>query len=263
MAVVTRRTLTELASLDGRVALVTGGAGHIGAAVCEALEERGARIVVADREAALSAVPSARDRIGVDLADEQAARGLADGVRDRAGRLDILVHAAAFVASGSMAGWAVPFDEQSVTAWDVALRVNLTSAFILAQACRPMLARSGHGAIVLISSIYGHVGPDMRLYEGTPMHNPAAYGASKAALAQLGRHLATLLAPEIRVNTVTAGGVWRGQPEAFVKRYEDRTPLRRMAREEDFKGAVTFLASDLAAYVTGHDLVVDGGWTAW
>mgnify|MGYP001558703928 FL=1 len=95
------------------------------------------------------------------------------------------------------------------------------------------------------------------------MANPAGYGASKAGLLQLARHLATTLAPRIRVNAISPGGVWRGQPQAFHARYEARTPLKRMAVEEDVKGAVAYLASDLSAYVTGHNLLVDGGWTAW
>lgn len=252
-----------MASLEGRVAVVTGGAGHIGGAICGVLEEAGARVVVADLPNAAGNMPADRGRIAVDLADEQSTRAIAAQVEKQYGRLDILVHAAAFVGTSRIPGWAVSFDEQSVDAWDRAMRVNLTAAFILAQSCLPMLTRSGSGSIVLISSIYGHVAPDLRLYEGTTMQNPAAYGASKAGLGQLGRYLAALCAPSVRVNTVTPGGVWRNQPESFVKKYERRVPLGRMAREDDLTGAVAFLASDLSSYVTGHDLVVDGGWTAW
>ena len=117
--------------------------------------------------------------------------------------------------------------------------------------------------MINVGSIYGMVGPDMRLYEGTTMGNPAAYAASKGGLLQFTRWLATILAPEVRVNSITPGGVWRNQPEAFHERYKARTPLRRMAHEEDFKGAVAYLASDLSSYVTGHNLLVDGGWTVW
>jgi NAD(P)-dependent dehydrogenase (short-subunit alcohol dehydrogenase family) len=95
------------------------------------------------------------------------------------------------------------------------------------------------------------------------MNNAAGYAASKGGLLQLMRYLSTLLAPEVRVNAISPGGVWRGQPEAFHERYKARTPLGRMAREEDLKGAICYLASDLSLYVTGHNLVVDGGWTAW
>lgn len=257
-----RRSIASLSSLDGRVALVTGGAGYIGTAICDVLEQFGARVIVADLESALPNAAQTRATIEVDLSNEHSTRSIASQVEKQFGRLDVLVHAAAFVGTSKMSGWAVPFDEQSLDAWDAAMRVNLTSAFLLAQSCRQMLSRSGSGSIVLISSIYAHVAPDFRLYDGTTMQTPAAYGASKAGLAQLGRYLASVCAPRIRVNTVTPGGVWRNQPETFVRRYESRVPLQRMAREEDLQGAIAFLASDLSAYVTGHDLVVDGGWTA-
>ena len=143
------------------------------------------------------------------------------------------------------------------------MQVNLTSAFELSQQAAPHLGSGGHGSIIFISSIYGMVGPNNALYEGTTMGNPAAYGASKAGLLQLARYLATTLAPAVRVNAITPGGVWRNQAPEFVDRYVARTPLGRMAREEDFMGAVAFLASDLSSYVTGQNLVVDGGWTTW
>jgi len=143
------------------------------------------------------------------------------------------------------------------------MRVNLTSAFVIVQEAKEALAASGRGSVILFASIYGMVGPDLRLYAGTSMGNPAGYGVSKGGLLQLMRYLATVLAPRVRVNAISPGGVWRQQPEAFHERYTSRTPLSRMAIEEDLKGAVAYLASDLSSYVTGHNLVVDGGWTAW
>lgn len=261
------RTLRELSSLDGRVALVVGGGGHIGAGVCEALAELGAAVAIADvgeeRAAAVAAeLPQASAHV-VDLRDESETRALVQAVVARWGALDVLVHCAAYVGTTQRAGWNVPFAEQSVEAWDAAFRVNLTSAFVLAQEARPALERSGAGSLVLMSSIYGALGPDLRLYAGTSMHNPTAYGASKGALIQLGRSLATQLAPRVRVNVVSPGGIARGQPASFVEAYEARTPLGRMGTEEDLKGAVAFLASGLSRYVTGQNLMVDGGWSAW
>ena len=253
------RSIPQLVSLDGRVALVVGGAGHIGRAMCDALRECGATVAVADRRPG----QSEDTFFEVDLQDEAAARALPESVASQLGGLDILIHSAAFVGTTQLPGWGVPFADQTVAAWDAALRVNLTSAFVLAQSAHGLLSRAGHGSIILVSSIYGLVAPDMRLYAGTTMQNPTAYGASKAGLRQLGRYLSTLMAPEVRVNVVTPGGVARGQPEAFVRRYEDRVPLQRMATEEDLKGVTVFLASDLSAYVTGQELLVDGGWTAW
>jgi NAD(P)-dependent dehydrogenase (short-subunit alcohol dehydrogenase family) len=179
------------------------------------------------------------------------------------GGLDILVHCAAHDGTTEAPGWGVPFEHQTVEAWDNAMRVNLTSAFILAQEAREALVAPGNGSMILFASTYGIVGPDRHLYSGTEMANPMGYGASKGGLLQLMRYLATELAPEVRVNAISPGGVWRDQPESFHQRYVTRTPLNRMAAEEDLKGAVAYLASDLSAYVTGHNLVVDGGWTAW
>lgn len=254
--------------LSGRRALLTGGAGHIGKACAESLSELGARVAIVDRDP--EACEQRAEELGskawalpCDLSDEEAVRRMVATAIDRMQGLDILVHCAAFVGTTSMTGWGEPFERQSVAAFDAALRVNLTSAFIMAQAAQPALESSGHGSIILVNSIYGLVGPDMSLYEGTSMANPLGYGVSKGGLLQLTRYLATVLAPRVRVNAFSPGGVERGQPELFRQRYAARTPLRRMASEEDMKGAVAYLASDLSSYVTGQNLAVDGGWTAW
>ena len=266
------RAVNQLMDLAGRNALVTGGAGHIGLAALEALVELGASVAIMDMDAGaceerVARLTSEGDNkavaIACDLKDEEDTRGAIRKTVDSLGGLDILVHCAAYVGTTMVPGWAVPFQEQSVDAWNAAMTVNLTSAFVMVQEAEEALAASAHGSVVFFGSTYGVVGPDMRLYDQTEMANPAGYAASKGGLIQLTRHLATLLAPKIRVNSITPGGVWRNQPEVFHERYVSRTPLGRMAKEEDFKGAVAFLASDLSAYMTGHNLVVDGGWTAW
>lgn len=272
LAATGQRSLRELMNLRGRVAVVTGGAGHIGGAVADALAELGASIAIVDLDAERCADAARRiaaERevsalpLAVDLADESQVRGVCDAVLGRFGRLDILVNCAALVGKSDLQGWATPFAEQRSPAWRLALEVNLTAPFVLAQSCADALAASGHGSIVNVGSIYGLVGPDFRLYDGTRLGNPAAYAASKGGLLQLTRWLATALAPRTRVNSLTPGGVLRGQDATFQQRYVARTPLGRMATEEDFKGALAYLASDLSAYVTGQNLVVDGGWTAW
>jgi NAD(P)-dependent dehydrogenase (short-subunit alcohol dehydrogenase family) len=199
----------------------------------------------------------------VDLADDNTPCEIIKHTILTQGRLDILINAAAFVGTSELEGWAVPFEQQTVETWRQALEVNLTSIFALSQAALPELKKGGGGSIINIASIYGVVGPDMRLYEGTGMSNPAAYGASKGGLLQLTRWLSTALAPKVRVNAITPGGIARGQDAKFVERYNSRVPLQRMGTEEDIKGAGVFLASDLSRYVTGQNLIVDGGWTAW
>jgi NAD(P)-dependent dehydrogenase (short-subunit alcohol dehydrogenase family) len=266
------RSLNTLMDLSGRKALVTGAAGHIGSAISETLAEMGATVGVWDRDPEAcekSAAALGRIRKGAalslpcDLSDEGAVRKhVQKAIADLKG-LDILVHCAGYVGTSKVPGWAVPFEKQTVEAWDAAMRVNLTAAMLLAQEAKDTLSASGHGSVIFVSSIYGLVAPDFRLYESTDMANPAGYCASKGGLLQLMRYLSTLLAPRVRVNAVSPGGIWRNQPKAFLEKYQNRTPLARMGTEEDLKGAVAYLASDLSAYVSGQNLIVDGGWTAW
>jgi len=266
------RTVQELMSLKNRVAVITGGAGHVGSAICESFAETGADLVIIDLEknSCENKAEHLEDSYNthamplcMDLGNEAALKKVPEIVLEEFDRIDILVNCAAFVGTSKLTGWSVPFPEQSSDTWRAAIEINLTVPFILSQACTPALRESGHGSIVNIGSIYGVNGPDMALYDTTGMGNPAAYAASKGGLIQLTRWLATVLAPDIRVNALTPGGIFRNQPEIFTERYIRRTPLQRMAVEEDFKGAALYLASDLSSYVTGQNLIVDGGWTVW
>ena len=269
---IAHRPLRELMSLKGRVAVITGGAGHIGSVAADGLAELGASIALIDvddargRDVAAGiasrwSAPTAHYAVDLEKPDE--ILRAVESIRSRFGRVDIVVSSAAFVGTTTLPGWVVPFAEQSAETWRRALEVNLTAPFVLLQALADDLKKSGHGSIVNISSIYGLSGPDWRLYEGTGIASPAAYAASKAGLIQLTKWLATTLAPDVRANAIAPGGVFRNTTEPFLGRYTARTPLARMATEEDIKGAVAYLASDLSSYVTGQCLAVDGGWTAW
>lgn len=256
----------------GRVSLITGGAGNIGQSLAFALAELGSGIVLLDRDdTALHKVAGKiTDLYCVDVeilkCDIECESELAEvpvWMAERIGQLDVLINNAAFVGSSDLKGWSTTFGQQSVKTWRRALEVNLTAAFALTQGCQDLLTASGHGSIINIGSIYGVLGPDLSLYAGTEMNSPAAYAASKGGLIQLTRWLATVLAPEIRVNAISPGGVYRNQAQSFIDRYVARTPLGRMGHEEDFKGAVAYLASDLSEWVTGQNIMVDGGWAAW
>lgn len=253
------KKITELFNLTGRKALVTGGAGHVGQIVCATLQELGARVASLDLKKTSGPAVSYL----CDLREEKQTRQMVRQVLADWKGLDILIHAAAYVGTTSVAGWAAPFEDQTVSAWEEGFKVNLTAAFILAQETRKSLENSDHGSIIFFNSIYGSVGHDAKLYEGTDMRFPIGYAASKGGLLQLTRQLAVSFAPKIRVNAISPGGILRGQPEIFQKRYCERTPLRRMATEEDLRGAVAFLASDASAYVTGENLQIDGGFTIW
>lgn len=266
------KTIKELMNLTGRVVAITGGAGHIGKAMAETVAELGASVAIIDlkKDACNATAETLSEKykiqakgFSVDLANETTVQQIPVLINKEMGGLDVLINCAAFVGTSGLEGWVVPFEEQSPETWRKAIEVNLTSVFILTQAATPFLKKSGHGNIINISSIYGVYGPDLRLYEGTEMGSPAAYAASKGGMLQFTRWCSTVLAPDIRVNAITPGGVARNQDEKFSKRYIEKTPLKRMAIEEDFKGAICYLSTDLSAYVTGQNLIVDGGFGVW
>ena len=265
-------TIEGLMSLRGRRALVTGAAGRIGEIISRTLAEAGADLILVDRPGSsygglVDEIESDWDVsiecVECDLEIPEDRDYLVESIRRGEGGLNVLVNNAAFVGTSTLRGWVADFEDQTIDTWRRALEVNLTAAFDLAKGLAPTL-REGTGACILnVGSIYGSYAPDYALYEGTEMGNPAAYAASKGGLIQLTRWLATTLAPAVRVNTLSPGGVLRGQPSVFVDRYSARTPLARMATEDDFRGAVAYLSSDLSAYVTGQNLAVDGGWGIW
>lgn len=265
-------SLEELQSLDGRTAVVAGGGGRVGKTACRTLAELGADIVVADvaQEPSRDIAKAVMDSYDVDasvleldVTDDPSVEELPETVVERHGGLDVLINTVALTAESDLDGWTGAFPEQSREAFRKGLDVNLTSCFSLVKSCAPDLRRSTGGAVVNIGSIYGVVGPDQAMYEGVGLGNPAGYAASKGGLLQLTRWLATTLAPDVRVNAISPGGIEADQPSQFKERYEARTPLGRMATIDDLKGAIALLASDLGQYITGENLCVDGGWTAW
>jgi len=265
------KTISELIDLSGRQTLITGGTGAIGRVIADTVAELGSDVILLDRPGSdfefVQKQLQDRWKIKVlaktcDLEDGCQRQEMLAWLKKDIGVLDILVNNAAFVGESSLTGWVTSFEKQSVETWKRALEVNLTAVFELTQGCVPLM-QGGAGSIINISSIYGLCGPDLRLYAGTEMGNPAAYSVSKGGIIQLTRWLATTIAPQVRVNSISPGGVYRNQPEVFVQKYVERTPMERMATEEDFKGAIAYLASDMSGYFTGQNLVVDGGWTAW
>ena len=265
-------TLKELSDLSGRRALITGATGGLGRVFADTLAELGAHLILVDlpgsdfqtlNEGLIKRWGASVENHICDLEDQIQRTDLINELMSSGLSLNILINNAAFVGTSDLLGWGVTFQDQSIDTWRRALEVNLTAVFDLSKGLSPLLKSSKNGSIVNIASIYGMYGPDWSLYEGTSMSNPAAYAASKGGLIQLTRWLATTVSPEVRVNAISPGGIFRNQPGEFLKRYEAKTPLGRMANEEDFRGAIAYLTSDLSRYVTGVNLAIDGGWGAW
>jgi len=256
--------MSRLFDLNDTVVIVSGGAGLIGTALCRGLAEHSASVVVADR-AAERGEQLADDLDGdarfveTDTTDEQSVLGLIDTVLDEYGRIDVLVNC----AYPRNENYGQPYEEVTIEDWRENVDLHLSSYFLTAYAVSRVMAKQANGgSIVNFGSTYGVQAPDFSVYEGTDMTSPVEYSAIKGAVLNLTRYLASYLGAEgIRVNAISPGGVFDEQNPRFVAQYEKRTPLRRMAEPEDFKGPIVFLASDASAYVTGHDLRVDGGWT--
>lgn len=255
--------MAALWGMAGRTCVITGGAGHLGRAMADIYREVGARVVLIDIGFDEPPVDAQTTHIQCDLTDEAAVDAAVSEVLALSSSIDVLVHNAAFVGSSAKQGWNAAFEQQTADHYRTALEVNLVAPFLLTQRLLPALRASGHGSVIMVGSIYGHVGPDWALYENTALANPAGYAASKGGLLQLTRWLATTLAPDVRVNAFSPGGIERGQDKAFQTRYLARTPMARMASVDDFKGVALFLASDMSAYITGQVIPVDGGWTTW
>jgi len=263
------RTLRELFDLTGKVALVIGGTGYLGRAMSEALAEAGAWVAIGSRsqeraDAAVARLPGGADShfgIVCDVTDERCVRRCVDQVAEHFGRLDVLVNS---VAGGN------PADIDSAGSRDLAesLAVNLIGPFVASQQAAIHMRAAGGGSIIHIGSMYGLVGSYPQIYEGIANSSPPAYHAAKGGLIHLTRYQAVYWAKDnIRVNCISPGPFPRPVQHAgraeFLRRLADRVPLGRCGFNWELKGAVVFLASEASSFVTGHNLVVDGGWTAW
>ena len=256
--------------LKDKVAIVTGGGTGIGRGICRALASEGADIVVADineqtaRQTCndLSSFGGRYLPVRVDVTVESEVEHMVEETVRNFARVDILC-ANAGVSTMNLV---VDLTERE---WDYNMDVNAKGVFLCCQMVGRQMAEAGRGSIINISSIYGIASPDQRVYEylrkeRARFFKPVAYSTSKSALLNLTRYLATYWADKnVRVNTLTLGGVFNNQDEGFLKNYCARVPLGRMASEDEYNGAIIFLISDASSYMTGANLIIDGGWTAW
>ena len=267
--------------MKGKSAIVTGGAGLLGQEFCRTLAEAGAGVVVADLDSKKAEMLADQLRQAgyqattatVDITQPESVQAMVETALNSFGRLDVLVNSAALdpkfdpQAMAKMGQVSGAFEDYPLEQWKQALDVNLTGLFLGCQAAvRPMLKQGG-GVIINICSMYGLVGPDQRLYQRDGLQTafkPVYYSVTKAGVLGLTKYLATYYAGKnIRVNTLTPGGVYNGHDDTFLKAYSTRAVMGRMANKDEMNGALLFLASDASSYMTGANLVVDGGWTVW
>jgi gluconate 5-dehydrogenase len=253
---------------SGRVALVTGGAGYLGRAFCEALAAYGARVAIASRHADVCSALAAElgaEHTGwrLDLDSHEMIDEVVDGVADRYGRLDILVN-------NGYGGTLPSIEEATAEDFEASLRRGLTGYFLAARRAHGHMVRQGGGSVINIASMYGMVASYPQAYEGLPFGSPPNYHATKGGLIHLTRHLAVYWAKDkVRVNSLSPGPFPRPEIREkedgveFLGRLCDRVPMGRMGRPEELQGAMLLLASKAGSYITGQNLVVDGGWTAW
>lgn len=260
--------------LHNKVSLVTGGAGLLGRHFCGGLADSGSNVAVVDIDlkAASEIAESLNKQYNItacgffcDVSDQKSVNKMITAVLKKFGKINILHNNAAF-KSNDLDKFFAPFEEYSLEQWRKIMSVNIDGMFLVAQAVgKQMIKQKAGGSIIQTSSIYGVMSPDHRIYAGSfylgrKINTPAVYTASKAAVIGLTKHLATYWADEgIRVNTLTPGGTESGQNEEFKRRYSARVPMRRMADASEMVGALLYLASDASSYVTGQNIIVDGG----
>jgi NAD(P)-dependent dehydrogenase (short-subunit alcohol dehydrogenase family) len=266
--------MNELFKLDGKVAVVTGGAGQLGTQYCNALAGYGAKVAIFDvkDEADLTGTfdPHIMRYFQVDITKKASIEAALTRVIQLWGAPDILINNAAIDSPPNSAGQLnVPFEEFSEDIYEKVMAVNVKGTVFCCQAIGKVMADKKGGSIINICSTYGILSPNHKIYEyknkdGKGWYKPVVYSISKSALLNLTRYLATYWANKgVRVNTVTPGGIFNHQDEQFLAEYTKRVPMERMAFPHELNGAIVFLSSDASSYVTGANIIVDGGWSAW
>ncbi len=258
--------------LTDRVAIVTGGAGLLAAEHAIALGDHGASVILADKNKKACAL--AADELGkngykvvsfvCDVTKKESWQELLSFALTHYGRLDILINNAGFTNQSKSKNFGAGFEDFPLEDWSNILDVNLTGTFLGCQVVGSHFLDQGKGAIINIASLYGVVSPNHKIYPGTGISQPVAYSVSKHGVVSLTKYLATLWAEKgVKVNALTPGGIFNGHQGLFLERFEQLNPIGRMSDKTELRGGIVYLASDASSHVIGHNLIIDGGWTAW
>ena len=272
------KIVAKLFDLSGKVIVLGGGAGQIGFSMAEALVDAGSKIAIVDTDIDLAKsklstfhdekIVSNVSLYKADVSSRDEVLAVWESIARDYDSIYGLINCFHFKGDSrrldTSSNFFVDFEKYPEEAWDKVHDVNLKGTFLMCQAAIPYFKKTNLGIIVNVSSTYGNVSPNKSIYGDSGINSPVAYASSKAAIINLTRYIATHMAEHgIRANILSPGGVFNDQKESFIKKYNQLTPLRRMATAEDYQGAILFLMSNASSYMTGANLIVDGGWTAW
>lgn len=261
--------------LSGRTIILTGSSGFLGSQYSNILSQAGANVILVDidkekneklEESLANKYDTKPMSICTDISDQTAIKQAKKNILKKYKKIDGLINNAVFHPKTKTKNIATPFESFPLELWNQAIEVNLTGVFLCCREFGKTMVQQGKGTIVNISSIYGNVGADQRIYGKSGLDSPISYAATKGAIINLTRYLAAYWQRKnIRVNTLTLGGIQDTSymDKKFVKKYSERTMLGRMAQRDEYNGALLFLVSDASSYMTGSNLIIDGGWTAW
>ena len=263
--------IKNIFDVSGKTIIITGAAGLLGTEYAKGLSKEGANIVLADldlkrcKEISLELEKKYSVKtlaLNLDLTKKSSIKNMVKKVMKKYGKIDVLINNAAYQGDDKLR--TIPFEELPLESWNKAIDVNLTGIFLCCQEIGKIMVKQKKGVIINISSTYGIVAPDQRIYGKSRQNSAIFYAATKSAVLNLTRYLAAYWQGKgIRVNTLSPGGVERNQEANFKRKYSEKTMLGRMAKKDEYVGPIIFLASDASSYMTGSNLIVDGGWTAW
>lgn len=260
----------KLFDLTDKVALVTGGAGLLGSEHAIALASHGAKVYLADinfekcQEKVNQISYDNVFAVSLDVTNKENWQSLVNEIVTKEGTLDILVNNAGFTNQTKTSAYDKTFENFSLDDWNAVMNVNLTGTFLGCQVAGNQMIKQKKGSIINIASLYGVVSPNHKMYPGTGIVQPVAYTVSKHGVVALTKYTATWLAEKgVRVNSLTPGGIFDGHDGLFLERFKNLNPIGRMSDKNELRGGIVFLASDASSHVIGHNLVIDGGWTAW
>ncbi len=270
-----KNSIQKIFDLSNKTIVLTGSAGRLGTQFANILSEAGANLVLIDidekknkqlQKSIQKKYPTKTLTFNVDISNKTSLQSVSEDILKKFGKIDVLINNAFFNPSINQTSKTIDFETFPLELWNKVIGVNLTGVFLCCQEFGKIMAKQKSGSIVNISSIYGLVGADPRIYGNSKLNSQVSYAATKGSIVNITRYLASYWhRKNVRVNTLTLGGVEDKSymKKSFIQKYSEKTILGRMAQKDDFNGALLFLTSDASSYMTGANLIVDGGWTAW